>query len=101
MNGHRQTGPTGPFRATSTDIERRLRCEATFAKRERTVLFPLWERWLESRFDRPVRTAKRTVGNPHLGLKRVPIRCISKRQIRIACKSKDNFRVRKYLICHL
>jgi hypothetical protein len=36
----------------------------------------------------------------HLGSKRVPIRCISKRQIRI-CKRKDNFRVRKYLICHL
>jgi hypothetical protein len=35
----------------------------------------------------------------HLGSTRVPIRCISKRQIRIACK--DNFRVRKYLICHL
>jgi hypothetical protein len=36
-----------------------------------------------------------------LGSKRVPIRCISKRQIRIACKREDNFRVIKYLICHL
>jgi hypothetical protein len=37
----------------------------------------------------------------HPGSRCVPIRCISKRQIRIACKRKDNFRVRKYLICHL